>query len=109
MPGVPDQIAMLRMSRSFDPAGFPYDFGRPRLQNPNGTFSTEETITVGFGDRYYNIPTIWAGQRVPPEVAVRLAESQMKRGTAFPNFSSLEEAEKQARLRSYWRGLLEKM
>ena len=99
----------MRVARSFDPAGFLYDFERPRLKNADGSFSTEETITVQFGDRYYNVPTIWDGQRLSPDMAIERAAAEIRRGTTFPNFASLQEAEKQAGLRSQWRGRLEQL
>jgi hypothetical protein len=96
-----------KVSRAFDPAGFFYDFARPKLKNPDGSFSTEETATVGFGNRQYNIPTIVNGQRVPIGAAVSDARGRMAQGTVFPNFATEDEAVKQAKLRSQWRGLLE--
>lgn len=83
-----------------DPAGFPIDTSRPKLQNRDGSYSTEETITVGFGNKYYNIPTIWNGVRVDERAATLLARDAMQRGATFPNFDSLEEAVREARRRS---------
>lgn len=83
-----------------DPAGFPIDLSRPIIKNPDGTFSTEETISVGFGGRTYNIPTIWDGKRVAPEVAVENAKAALRRGEVFPNFATVEEAKAAAPLRS---------
>ena len=103
----PSKSTLQKVSNSFDPAGFFYDFSRPKLQNSNGTFSTEETATVGMGDRQYNIPTIVNGQRVPINQAIADAQRQMATGTVFPNFASIPEAERQARLRSTTRGFLE--
>ncbi len=83
-----------------DPAGFPIDINRPALQNPDGSYSTEKTITVGFGDRYYNIPTIWDGVELPSDGAVLMAKDALRRGVQFPNFRSLTEAVTAAPLRS---------
>ncbi len=105
----PSSEALQKVSRSFDPAGFFYDFSRPKLNNGDGSFSTEETATVGMGDRQYNIPTIVNGQRVPIDSAVADAQQQMASGKIFPNFATIDEAERQARLRSQWRGYLEQM
>ena len=44
----------------------PIDTGRPILENPDGTFSTEETITLERDGKWYNVPTIINGQRVDP-------------------------------------------
>ena len=52
--------------------GKPIDTTRPIIHNPDGTFSTEKTITVGFDDGFYNIPTIVNGKQVSKEEAIRL-------------------------------------
>ena len=57
--------------------------------------------------RQYNIPTIVNGRRVPIDVAIAEARRQMASGTVFPNFADVDEAERQAALRSQWRGVLE--
>ena len=46
------------------------DLSRPKLTNPDGTFSTEETITVSADGLHYLIPTIIDGVRVQPHMAV---------------------------------------
>lgn len=49
----------------------PIDVRRRILRNPeDGSFSTEETITVDDGTRHYNIPTIVGGMRLSPEMAI---------------------------------------
>lgn len=71
--------------------------GRPVLANEDGTFSTEETITVEVDGRYQNIPTIWDGQRVPEAEAIERAR---RSGQDFPTFDTLPAAEQAARERT---------
>lgn len=83
-----------------DPAGFPIDTTRPRIENADGSFSTERTITVGFEDRFYNIPTIWDGKELSPEQAIGRARASLKKGETFPNFGNEADAERAAVARS---------
>lgn len=83
-----------------DDAGFQIDSSRPQLKNKDGSVSTERTITVGFDDRYYNIPTIWEGKQVDNPTAIKRARGALAAGKEFPNFASLPEAERQAKARS---------
>jgi hypothetical protein len=83
-----------------DPAGFPIDTSRPKLANPDGSFSTERTITVGFDDGFYNIPTIWDGAELDEEAAIKRARQALRRGQQFPRFRSVDEAVAAARARS---------
>lgn len=58
-----------------DPFGFPIDVSRPRLSNPDGSFSTEQTITfnaseVGLPDEIVTVPTIINGQKVSDQTAM---------------------------------------
>lgn len=43
------------------------DLNRPRLENEDGSFSTEETITLDRDGKWYNVPTIINGERVDPQ------------------------------------------
>jgi hypothetical protein len=42
-----------------------------RVKNPDGTYSSERTITVGMGNKYYNIPTLVDGVQLSDEEVVR--------------------------------------
>lgn len=78
--------------------GAAIDQSRPILENKDGTFSTEETITVGADGRYFNIPTIVDGQRVGEERAIALWR---KGGNPdVGSFDALDEAENAARSRT---------
>jgi hypothetical protein len=80
---------MPEVEDALDPDGFLIDRSRPKLSNPDGSFSTESTITVGIDGRYYNIPTIVNGQRVGQEAAIQAARRNLE---AFPNYQTLEQA-----------------
>ena len=43
------------------------------VHNPDGTISTERTITVGIGDKFYVIPTLVNGQQLTHRDAIRTA------------------------------------
>lgn len=70
--------------------------GRPIIRNPDGTVSTEETITEKIGDRWYNIPTIYSGQRVSVDEAIgRITRNDFvdpDTGKSVPVFNSKEAA-----------------
>lgn len=54
--------------------------------------SHQQTITVGFDNRYYNIPTVWEGKKVSNEEATNLAQQKLKQGGSFNNFATQDEA-----------------
>ena len=108
-----------------DGAGFPIDNKREIVTSvdADGFWSaqTEKTATVSetelglkpkgdyFGesfnpDRYYNIPTIINGVEMPVIGATQLLQKKIQSGeikaSEIPNFSTVEEAEKQAQIRS---------
>jgi hypothetical protein len=72
--------------------------GKPIVQNADGSFSTERTITVEADGRHYLIPTIVDGKARPPDEAVEL----WKKGTnkAVGDFATAAEAETAAKARS---------
>ncbi len=78
--------------------GAPVDYSRPKLENLDGTTSTEETITIERGGKWYNVPTIIKGQRVEPEIVGNLFDH----GHVMPvgTFETAQEAEESARYRS---------
>jgi len=77
--------------------------GKPIIKNPDGSISTEETITVQVQDlnknRYTNIPTIINGKRVSEKTAIQHA-TQNQKNNMYPHFNSLDEAVKSAKSRS---------
>lgn len=89
-----------------DPHGFPIDLSRQVLKNPDGSISTEETMTERVDGRFMNIPTIFGGQRMAPGQAMGMALQQMGQGAVFPNFGTLDEALDAARRRSEFLGQL---
>lgn len=64
-PAAPVQSIMRRQ-----PYTAPIDLGRPEIQNPDGSVSTERTITVGSDGRQLNIPTIVGGKQLTPDAAI---------------------------------------
>lgn len=81
-----------------DPNGFAIDTARPKLENADGSFSTEETIGVEYDGRYVNLPTIVNGKRLSPDEAIAAFE----RGENQPVgvYASQEEADRAAKARS---------
>lgn len=94
-----------------DPAGFPIEMDRPVVFDKGKLDPhTELSITVpaqelGFeGANYYNVPSIYGGVIYDPETQFDIikqnVQKQAQGGFKFPNFSSVEEAEKAAQARS---------
>ena len=97
----PAQRGVLRQMPVYaDPHGFSIDMGRPVLRESDGSIATERSMTEKVGDRWYNFPTIWDGQELPPEQAFELFRRALASGVVFPNFASRAEAEYAAKLRS---------
>jgi hypothetical protein len=98
------------------PPGFVLDLpathpatGRPVLKNNDGSFSTEESVTLTHpmlnGGRPTNVPSIWNGQRPPmvmddPGFEDYVAEQAIKSGQSFPAFETIEQAVAAAKQRS---------
>ena len=80
------------------------DLNRPKIQNPDGSFSTERTITIDANGRWYNIPTIVNGQELDPRAAIELWSRGINKHVG--EYGSLQEAETAARERSNAIGLL---
>jgi len=100
----------LDATTAVDPAGFPIDLTRPQIPGLDretgepvpGMWATEEseTLQLDQGGRWFNIPRIVNGQRVDSATAARHAREQREEGRLYPHFETLEEAERQAPLRS---------
>jgi hypothetical protein len=71
------------------------------IQNPDGSVTTERSITVtepGLnGGRPTNIPTVWDGRIVSDDEAV---DNAIRSGVPFPSFDSIPEAVRAAEQRS---------
>lgn len=76
----------------------------PVIRNPDGSISTEKTITVGFDDRFYNIPTIVGGKQLSEEEAISAYRSGKSKASG--SFSSIPEAVSAAKARSFAGGAL---
>jgi hypothetical protein len=82
------------------------DLSRPKLQNPDGSFSTERTITIEMDGKHYLVPTIVGGQAFDPEVAIKLFKDGKNHAVGV--FNSAEEADAAAVARSAEIGRLRK-
>ncbi len=95
-----------------DPAGFPIEMDRPVVfeegdfENPHTELSiTESAEELGLpGTGFYNVPSIYGGKIYDPQTQFDIirqnAQQQAASGFRFPNFPSVEEAEKAAQARS---------
>ncbi len=78
--------------------GKPIDESRPKIENDDGSFSTERSITVGQHGKFYNIPTIVNGKQYDPEEALKLYDIGENPHVGI--FDTKEAAEKAAKTRS---------
>lgn len=76
----------------------PIDMNRPKIDNPDGSFSTERTITIEAGGKHFLIPTIVNGQQLTPEQATAAWRSGKNNEVGV--YNSPEEAEQAAVARS---------
>lgn len=79
-------------------APLPTQTGKPIVQNPDGSVSTERTITVEADGRHYLIPTIIDGKEVSKDEAIR--QWRAGKNKAVGIYSSAQEAESAAEKRS---------
>jgi hypothetical protein len=70
--------------------------GRPVLQNPDGSWSHEESISIEADGKHMNIPTIFGGKRYSADQAVAIMRKNKwvdpDTGKAVPTFGSEREA-----------------
>ncbi len=95
-----------------DPSGFPIEMDRPVVfeeddfENPHTELSiTESAEDLGLpGGGFYNVPSIYGGVIYDPktqfDIIKQNVQKQAQTGFRFPNFPSIEEAEKAAQARS---------
>jgi hypothetical protein len=95
-----------------DPAGFPIEMDRPIVFSEGDWKEphTELSITVPAkelglaGEGFYNVPSIYGGVMYDPKTQFDIikenVQKQAQSGFRFPNFPSVEEAEKAAQARS---------
>lgn len=79
--------------------GAPVEFGRPLMPNPDGSVSSELTMTTqGPGGQWYNVPTMMNGMALPYDTI----ETLFQYGLAphVGSFPTLDEAEAAAVRRS---------
>ena len=97
---------------TLDPAGYPIEMDRPVVfeegdwQKPHTELSiTESAEALGLpGKGFYNVPSIYGGVIYDPktqfDIIKQNVQKQAQSGFRFPNFPSVEEAEKAAQARS---------
>lgn len=78
--------------------------GRPIVDNGDGTYSTEKTITVTIGGRHFNIPTMYGGREVNGDEAIEILRQNNwidpDTGKRIESFDTAEQAERAARKRT---------
>ena len=78
-----------------------------RIRNPDGSYSSERSITVGSDEEgYTNIPTIYEGKQLSHKEAIGRSK---KTGIRYPQFKTLNEALKAAAERSRKLGMYGRM
>lgn len=85
------------VSTSSLPSQSPIDMNKPRIQNDDGSVSTERSITVEMDGKFMNIPTVVDGQELTPEEAIKKATTG---GEILGTFDNLEDALSGAQQRS---------
>ena len=98
---------------TLDPHGFPIEMDRPvvfdegKLEPHTELSITESASDLGLpGEGFYNVPSIYEGKIYNPqdqsqyEIIKNYVQKQAAQGFRFPNFPSIEEAEKAAQARS---------
>ncbi len=73
-----EQRAFSKMIDSQNDIGEPIDTTRPIINNKDGSYSTERSITVGMDGKFINIPTIIDGKEVTPDEAIEYARKTGK-------------------------------
>ena len=80
------------------PKELPLPGAGTRVNNPDGSFSTERSMGVNIDGREYVLPTLLNGKQATPDEAIEAAK---QRGLEnYPNFATQEEASEFARNRS---------
>lgn len=69
-----------------------------RVENPDRSFSSERTITIGMADKYYNIPTLVEGTQLTEDQAVDYFKSGKTEAVGVAD--TLEEALEMAKTRT---------
>jgi len=80
------------------------DEGRLIVKNPDGSVSTERSITEQIDGKWMNIPSMYGGKEVSPDEAVDIIRKNKgvdpETGRVLPKFNSMQEALKEAERRS---------
>jgi hypothetical protein len=79
--------------------GLPVEFGRPLTPNPDGSVSSEYTMTTqGPNGNWFNVPTMMNGYKLPMDTVNTLFQYGL--APHVGEFPSLDTAEQAAQLRT---------
>ena len=67
------------------------------IANPDGSVSTQRTVTEGPPGDFMNVPSIVRGRQLPPDQAMQVARGS---GRQFPRFDTPQAGEEAAKRRS---------
>jgi hypothetical protein len=94
--GSKEQMAQVLAQQSI---GAPVDFGRPLVKNPDGSVSSEVTMTTQHPQGHWaNVPTMMNGVKLPPDVIDPLYQHGLVPDVG--TFPTLDEALQAARART---------
>ena len=106
---LPNPLRQAERGRFYDPYGNTIDTTRPTVNNPDGSVSTERTITEQFntpeGLSWINYPSIVGGKQLTPEAATDALFAGQNRPVGI--FADLPTAERAAQQRTQYLGILE--
>lgn len=106
---MPNPLRQAERGRFYDPFGNIIDTTRPVIHNPDGSVSTERTLTEMFttpnGEQWVNYPSIVDGQQLSPEAATEALFAG--RNAPVGTFADLPTAEQAAQQRTQYLGVLE--
>ena len=92
-----EQLYQRHLTNLYGPGGVN---NPPDKDNPKGSRSTLFQATVEHGGKFYLIPTVWNGKKLPVSDAVKLVRSEG--WSNFPSYNSVDAAEKRyQRMHSY--------
>jgi hypothetical protein len=92
------ELARIAKEREQLEGGTEIDRTRPIVENPDGSFSTERTITIEADGKHYVLPTIVGGRELSEDDAVRLFRQGVNEPVGV--FKTAEAANRYARERS---------
>lgn len=83
-PGIPESLKLTPQEKHLYQHHLDNLTGKGGITTPDGRRETVKQITVGLGNRVYNLPTVWNGKELPPQTAVQRAKAEGLRN--FPSY-----------------------